>query len=164
MNWQFPVHITGTRATISMLLKQGNKCNHVTFELSRVIDKRDFNRLRVLPLENSVWQTILLRAPQLQQRLRPVRNSGGRLSRCSAARPTLLELNWNTVLSHSLKRQHVFIYREIHPDFDENISNTGKKCPEDWSCSFPYKAKHRSRARTPLNITHFPVLIEKEIV
>ena len=23
MNWQFPVHITGTRATISMLLKQG---------------------------------------------------------------------------------------------------------------------------------------------
>ena len=27
MNWQFPVHITGTRATISMLLKQGKKCN-----------------------------------------------------------------------------------------------------------------------------------------
>ena len=23
MNWQFPVQITGTRATISMLLKQG---------------------------------------------------------------------------------------------------------------------------------------------
>ncbi len=23
MNWQFPVHITGTRAEISMLLKQG---------------------------------------------------------------------------------------------------------------------------------------------
>ena len=27
MNWQFPVHITGTRAEISMLLKQGKKCN-----------------------------------------------------------------------------------------------------------------------------------------
>ena len=27
MNWQFPVHITGTRATISMFLKQGKKCN-----------------------------------------------------------------------------------------------------------------------------------------
>ena len=27
MNWQFPVQITGTRATISMLLKQGKKCN-----------------------------------------------------------------------------------------------------------------------------------------
>ena len=27
MNWQFPVHITGTRATISLLLKQGKKCN-----------------------------------------------------------------------------------------------------------------------------------------
>ena len=27
MNWQFPVHITGTRATISTLIKQGKKCN-----------------------------------------------------------------------------------------------------------------------------------------
>ena len=27
MNWQFPVHITGTRATISMLLTQRKKCN-----------------------------------------------------------------------------------------------------------------------------------------
>ena len=27
MNWQFPVHITGTRATISMLIIQGKKCN-----------------------------------------------------------------------------------------------------------------------------------------
>ena len=27
MNWQFPVYITGTRATISILLKQEKKCN-----------------------------------------------------------------------------------------------------------------------------------------
>ena len=31
----------------------------------------------------------------------------------------------------------------------------GRKCPEDWSYDFPYKAKHRSRARTHLNITGF---------
>ena len=39
MNCQFPVHITGTRTTISTLLKQGKKCNQNRRKLYSLQDR-----------------------------------------------------------------------------------------------------------------------------
>ena len=39
MNWQFPVHITGNRATISMLLKQAKKYNQNRRKLYSLQDR-----------------------------------------------------------------------------------------------------------------------------
>ena len=84
---------------------------HVTFELYDSRSKTDSRGCETqidqkVPLDENNFSG---ERASLLKCLRPI-NTGGRSSCDSASRPTLLEFIRNTVLYHSLNRQHVHLF------------------------------------------------------
>ena len=110
-----------------------------------------FNR-KVPPDESNLsWAHL-----SLLRRLRLFKNKLGRLSPLSVSRPTLLDLIWNTVFIHFLNWPHVYLFSA------RLIRISKKRCQPTGKPYFPRsgsglqsKDKHRSRTRTPFNITGF---------
>ena len=90
----------------------------------------------------------------LLRRLRPLENKLGRLSPLSVSRPTLLDLIWNTVLIHFLNRLHVYLFYAGLIRISKKKMSANREFPTS-GFGLGSEDKHRSRSRTPFNITGF---------
>ena len=105
---------------------------------------------KVPPDENNFsWARL-----SLLRRLRPLENKLGRLSPFSVSRPTLLDLIWNTVLIHFSNRLHVYLFYAGLIRISKKKMSANREFPTS-GFGLGSEDKHRSRSRTPFNITGF---------